>query len=100
LAAHKRVIEILHLVGAHDGYVAGQFQRHAFSRGLAGGVIGAAVAAAIILAAGQWLPGVDKTALALRPAQWLAVASLPLAGALLAMATARYTVLRSLRRIL
>lgn len=100
LAAHKRVIEILHLVGAHDGYVARQFQRHAFSRGLAGGILGAAVAAAIILAAGQWLPGFDNAALALKPLQWFAVALLPLAGALLAMATARYTVLRSLRRIL
>jgi cell division transport system permease protein len=100
LAAHRRVIEILHLVGAHDGYVARQFQRHAFSRGLAGGIVGAGVAAAIFLAAGRWLPGLEGSTLALRPLQWLAVALLPLAGALLAMATARYTVLRSLRRIL
>jgi cell division transport system permease protein len=100
LAAHRPVIEILHLVGAHDGYVASQFQRHAFNRGLAGGSVGAGVAAAIFLAAGRWLPGLDSSASALRPLQWLAVALLPLAGALLAMATARYTVLRSLRRIL
>jgi cell division transport system permease protein len=100
LAAHRRVIEILHLVGAHDGYIARQFERHAFSRGLAGGILGAVVAAAIIVAAGYWLPGFDSAALALKPLQWLAVALLPLAGALLAMATARYTVLRSLRRIL
>ncbi len=100
LAAHRRVIEILHLVGAHDGYVARQFQRHAFSRGLAGGIAGAGVAAGIFLAAGRWLPGLEGSTLALRPLQWLAVALLPLAGALLAMATARYTVLRSLRRIL
>ena len=100
LAAHRQVIEILHLVGAHDGYVARQFQRHAFSRGLAGGIVGAGVAAGIFLAAGRWLPGLDSRALALRPLQWLAVALLPLAAALLAMATARYTVLRSLRRIL
>ena len=100
LAAHRRVIEILHLVGAHDGYVARQFQRHAFSRGLAGGIVGAGVAAGIFLAAERWLPGLDSRALALSPLQWLAVALLPLAGALLAMATARYTVLRSLRRIL
>ncbi|HEY2889168.1 MAG TPA: hypothetical protein VGJ31_01005 [Dongiaceae bacterium] len=100
LAAHRRVIEILHLVGAHDGYVASQFQRHAFNRGLVGGIVGAGVAAGIFLAAQRWLPGLGSSTLALRPLQWLAVASLPLAGALLAMATARYTVLRSLRRIL
>ncbi len=100
LAAHRRVIEILHLVGAHDGYIARQFERHAFSRGLVGGVLGTAIAAAIFLAAERWLPGLESRTLALRPSQWLMVALLPLAGALLAMATARYTVLRSLRRML
>jgi len=100
LAAQRRVIEILHLVGAHDEYVAHQFQRHAFNRGLAGGIIGAGVAAAIFLAAERWLPGLGSSTLVLRPLQWLAIALLPMAGALLAMATARYTVLRSLRRIL
>ena len=100
LAAHRRVIEILHLVGAHDGYIARQFERHAFSRGLIGGVLGTAIAAAIFLAAERWLPGLESRTLALRPLQWLMVALLPLAGALLAMATARYTVLRSLRRML
>jgi cell division transport system permease protein len=100
LAAHRRVIEILHLVGAHDGYIARQFQRHAFSRGLIGGILGTSIAAGIFVAAEHWLPGLESQALALRPLQWLMVALLPLAGALLAMATARYTVLRSLRRML
>ena len=100
LAAHRRVIEILHLIGAHDGYVAGQFQRHAMTRGLLGGIIGAAGAAAVFLAAERWLPGLGADALVLRPLQWAALALLPLIAALLAMATARYTVLRALRRIL
>ncbi len=100
LAAHRRVIEILHLVGAHDGYIAGQFQRHAMSRGLLGGIVGAAAAAGVFLAAERWLPGFGSGALALRPLQWAALAALPLIAALLAMATARYTVLRELRRVL
>lgn len=100
LAAHGRIIEILHLVGAHDGYIAGQFQRHAFTRGLLGGCIGAGVAACVFLAAERWLPGLGAGELALRPLQWAALALLPVLAALLAMATARYTVLRSLRRIL
>jgi cell division transport system permease protein len=100
LSTHLRVIEILHLVGAHDGYIAGQFQRHALSRGLLGGIIGAAAAAGIFLAGLHWLPGVDGRELALRPLQWVAFALLPVAAAVLAMATARYTVLRSLRRIM
>lgn len=100
LAAHRRVIEILHLVGAHDGYIAGQFQRHALSRGLLGGFIGAGAAAGVFLAAEHWLPGLAGGDLTLHPLQWAALALLPVAAALLAMATARYTVLRSLRRIL
>jgi cell division transport system permease protein len=100
LAAHRRVIEILHLIGAHDGYIAGQFQRHALTRGLFGGIVGAAAAAGIFLAAERWLPGLGASELALRAPQWAALALLPVVAALLAMATARYTVLRSLRRIL
>ena len=100
LAAHRRVIEILHLVGAHDGYIAGQFQRHAFLRALAGGIAGAAAAAAVYLAARYSLPGFSSGGLDLTPWQWLAFALLPLIAALLAMLTTRYTVLRSLRRIL
>jgi len=100
LAAHRRAIEILHLIGAHDGYIAGQFQRHALSRGLFGGFIGAGAAAGVFVAALRWLPGLGGGDLALRPLQWLALALLPVLAALLAMATARYTVLNSLGRIL
>jgi cell division transport system permease protein len=100
LSAHRRVIEILHLIGAHDGYIAGQFQRHALSRGLLGGLIGAGAAAAVFLGAERFLPALGGIALMLGAAQWAAFGLLPLAGALLAMATARYTVLRALRRIL
>ncbi len=100
LAAHRRVIEILHLVGAHDGYIASQFQRHALTRGLFGGFIGAGAAAGVFMAAERWLPGLGGGDLALRPLQWLALALLPVGAALLAMATARYTVLRSLQRFL
>jgi cell division transport system permease protein len=100
LAAHRRVIEILHLIGAHDGYIAGQFQRHALIRGLMGGILGALAAAGVFLAAERWLPGLGASELALRAPQWAALAVLPVVAALLAMITARYTVLRSLRRIL
>ncbi|MEA2778540.1 MAG: cell division transport system permease protein [Rhodospirillaceae bacterium] len=99
-AAHRRVIDILHLIGAHDGYIAGQFQRNALVRGLAGGAVGAFVAAAIFEAARRWLPGIEAQEVALTPTQWGMLALLPLGAALLAMATARYTVLRALRRVL
>jgi cell division transport system permease protein len=100
LAAHRRVIEILHLIGADDGYIAGQFQRHAFSRGLLGGVLGA-IATALVFAGGQrLLPELAATGFGLLALQWAELALLPLAAALLAMATARYTVLAALAKMM
>jgi cell division transport system permease protein len=100
LAAHRRVIEILHLIGAHDGYIASQFQRHAFTRGLFGGVLGA-VGGALVFAGGQrLLPELADTGFGLSPLQWVELALLPLAAALLAMATARYTVLAALSKMM
>lgn len=40
MAANRPVIEVLHFVGAHDRFIAGQFQRHFLWLGLKGGVIG------------------------------------------------------------
>src|SRR3546814_8077793 len=40
LAAHQRSIELLHMIGAQDSYVARQFQNHALRLGLRGGLIG------------------------------------------------------------
>ena len=58
LAIHHSVIEILHLLGAQDAYIARQFQVHALWLGLRGGVIGgmaAAVTVAILGPAGHIL---------------------------------------------
>ena len=100
LASHRRVIEILHLIGAHDGYIAGQFQRHALVPGLLGGVAGSIAAAAVFEAARRWLPGVSPDQLGLRPLQWAGFALLGPGATLLAMATVRYTVISALKRIM
>jgi cell division transport system permease protein len=47
MAANKPVIEVLHFVGARNGFIAGHFQRHFLLLGLQGGAIGGG--AAIIL---------------------------------------------------
>ena len=55
LAIHRSVIELLHLLGAQDAYIARQFQVHALWLGLRGGIIGglaAAVTATILGPAG------------------------------------------------
>ena len=44
MAGNREVIEVLHFVGAEDGYVAKQFQEHFLRLGLVGGAIGGALA--------------------------------------------------------
>jgi cell division transport system permease protein len=100
LAAHRSVIEVLHLIGAHDGYIAGQFQRHALARGLLGGIAGALAAAAVFEAGRRLFPELATAGFALEARQWAGLALLPVAAALLAMVTARYTVLASLRKMM
>ncbi len=102
LAVHRQVIELLHLIGARDNYIAGQFQRQALKLGLAGGLIGVGLAGGTILVLGQVFATsesvvVPELALSLR--QWLLLVLVPPATALVAMATARWTVLRTLARL-
>jgi cell division transport system permease protein len=103
LAVHARVIEVAHLVGARDIYIARQIQRHALWLGLLGGTIGMALAAATWWALGAlvsfaevpFLPGMapDWTA-------WLWYALLIPAAGLLAMTSARRTVFATLRKMM
>ena len=102
LVIHGGVVSLLHLLGAGDGYIAGQFQRHALGLGLKGGVIGVLPALATLVLAGRatrLLEAPLLPALALDRFGWLALCALPVAMALLAMATARVTVLKALARM-
>jgi cell division transport system permease protein len=60
MAANRPIIEVLHYVGATDGFIGRQFQRHFLMLGLKGGALGGG--AAILLfgaveAADTWLAG-------------------------------------------
>jgi cell division transport system permease protein len=60
MAANRPIVEVLHYVGATDGFVASQFQRHFLILGLRGGAIGggaAIVLFGILEAATAWLTG-------------------------------------------
>lgn len=101
LAIHHNVIEVMHLIGAQDSYVARQFQAHALAIALRGALMGLAAAVATLLAV-AYLGGAGGgvlPALAFRPWQWLALLLPALATALIAMLTARATVLRTLARM-
>ncbi len=102
LAVHYQIVELLHLIGAQDGYVAREFQIHALKLGFYGGLVGITLAAVTILGISQLL-GRAGTALlpelTLIPLEWALLGTLPFAAALVAMLTARITVLRTLARI-
>ena len=107
LAVHRESIELLHVMGARDGYIARQFEREALRLGLIGGLIGLAVAGATLLALGHAanaaaIFGDTVTllpALHLRGWNWAAIAALPPAAAFIAMLTARVTVMLTLLRL-
>lgn len=102
LEAQRSVVELLHLVGARDGWIARQVERQALLLALKGGIGGLLLAAAVI-AAVLWLSSGDRLRLLPRfeiaPAAWLSLVALPAAAGLVAMLTARIAVLRALRRL-
>lgn len=103
LDIHREVIELVHLLGAPDRYIARQFQTHALMQGFLGGLLGLVAGAATITAIG-WLAatlGGGLVPLAqLGWIDWAIIASLPVAAALVAMLTARIAVLHFLGRSL
>src|SRR3546814_6586819 len=61
LAAHQRSIELLHMLGAQDSYVARQFQNHALRFGLRGGLIGLLGALPTLYLARLLLQRIDRS---------------------------------------
>ncbi|HUI13091.1 MAG TPA: ABC transporter permease [Xanthobacteraceae bacterium] len=60
MATNRPIVEVLHYVGATDGFVAGQFQRHFLLLGFKGGAIGGGIALLLFGIAGAasgWLSG-------------------------------------------
>jgi len=60
MATNKTVIEVLHFVGAKNGFIAGHFQRHFLLLGLQGGSIGGGAAIVLFALAGavsRWFSG-------------------------------------------
>jgi cell division transport system permease protein len=102
LAAHERSIELLHLIGAQDSYVAGQFQNHALSLGLRGGLLGLVCALPTLYLARMLLQRIDSGLLPelnFLAHEWSYFVLLPVAAALVTMLAARVTVLRTLARL-
>ncbi len=109
VSTNRPVVEVLHLVGAHDDFIASTFQRHFFAVGVQGGLIGGA-AAALLFVAGNFLPilfapaaGSETAFLtgqfALDQRGYLAIAGVAGLIALVTTVAARLTVRMTLRHI-
>jgi cell division transport system permease protein len=102
LAIHREVIEVLHLIGAQDGYIAGQFAMRALTLGFKGGLIGLVLALPTLAGVGYVARRLEAGLLpefGLATADWIVLGCLPLAAAIIAYVTARITVTRTLARM-
>ncbi len=103
LAIHKEAIEVLHLIGAQDSYIAAQFASRAMMLGLKGGLIGLLLGLPALFSVGYLAKSLEGAALpemTIGVFEWVLFAIIPISVAFLAMTTARSTVLRSLARML
>lgn len=102
LAIHREAIEVLHLIGAQDVYIARQFAARALALGLKGGFLGLALAAPTLAGIGYLAAETGATMIPKPDFGFFQVVGfllLPVAVAFLAMATARATVMRNLKRM-
>ncbi len=102
LAADQHVIEVLHLIGARDSFIANRFQLHFFTMGLRGGVIGLIITGLTLAVLSRFTSDLSAAfipTVSLSPMAYLSVALVPVAAALVTMLTARVTVTRSLARM-
>ena len=102
MAIFDEELELLHLMGAGDRYIANQLQRYSFMTCLQGSAIGAFIGMVLLFLTGwalkqkniSLLPDFDLNAL-----QIVILIALPFFIALLALITARQTVLRVLSKM-
>ena len=103
LAIHHEAIEVLHLIGAQDSYIARQFASRALMLGLKGGVFGLLLAVPTLWGIG-WLAQSLQSGLlpefSLTLFHWVILCILPLVVSLIAMVSARLTVMKTLARML
>jgi cell division transport system permease protein len=110
MATNRAVIEVLHFIGAKNGYIAGHFQRHFLVLGLQGGALGGGAAMLVFLVLdlanrlfGGGAASQQASALfgsfSLGPAGYVAVLANIVLIALVTAFTSRQTVNRTLEAI-
>ncbi len=109
--SNRQVVEVLHLVGARDKFIAVQVQRHFLRLGLKGGLIGALVGAisftAVNMLATDGASGLAQNIDAIASgtynfsiANYLLLLLIPLVATLISLITARLAIMRILSGVL
>ncbi|WP_419903684.1 cell division protein FtsX [Kiloniella sp.] len=99
LAIHRQVVELFHHMGAADSYIATRFQFHALKLSTAGGFSGLLLAGLTIASFSSLLGQANSSilpSLTFSVVEWGLLLLMPIGASLIAMMTARLTVLRSL----
>ena len=103
LGLHHHIIEILHIVGAKDAYIAQQYAKRMAFLGFIGGIIGLFFAVPAIFFIGNLALAIEGgiiTEAGLNFGDWAVILLLPLFSMLIAMLTAYYTVKKTLKKML
>ncbi len=99
-AAARETVEIMHLLGASQRQIAAVFLRDVVREASFGAVIGGLAGAGAVWLLGQQFAALDSGMVSgggLMLADWLVIAAIPVAGVLVALATARITIALALR---
>jgi cell division transport system permease protein len=110
MSTNRPIVEVLHVVGAKDAYIAGEFQRHFLFLGLKGGAAGGAAAVAFFFVAGlltDWFAGTAQEGqvaslfgnFAIGPAGYGGLFGIVVLVAAVTAGTSRFTVYRTLRSL-
>ncbi len=103
LGLHRNIIEILHIMGAKDTYVAQQYAKRDAMLGFIGGIFGLVLAIpTIFMIAGlaEQIEGGIISEARLSWESWLMILLLPFFSSVTAMVTAYYTVKRTLEKMM
>ncbi len=102
-ATHRDTVEIVHLLGGTDRQITGIFTRVVLREAMFGAAFGTAIGAGAVWLLGTQFAALDSGMVAgggLTLGDGLVLAAIPLAGVLLALATARITIALALKAML
>lgn len=103
LGLHKYIIEILHLMGAKDTYVAQQYAKRTAWLGFLGGIYGLGLAIPTIFVIANLARQIEGGIISearLSVEDWSVILSLPCFSMVIAMVTAYYTVKKTLEKFM